>query len=77
MRVTIADIAKRAGVSVNTVSRALSGKDGVSEETRAKIVKIARELNYRPNLLGVVCARTGLTSSVSWFWISATPSLAA
>lgn len=51
MRVTIADIAKRAGVSVNTVSRALSGKDGVSEETRAKIVKIARELNYRPNLL--------------------------
>lgn len=51
MRVTITDVAAKANVSVNTVSRALNGKDGVSEATRAKIVEIARELNYRPNIL--------------------------
>ena len=51
MRVTITDVAVKANVSVNTVSRALNGKDGVSEATRAKIVEIARKLNYRPNIL--------------------------
>ena len=51
MRVTIADVAAQAQVSVNTVSRALSGKDGVSEVTRARILQIAQNLNYRPNIL--------------------------
>ena len=51
MRVTIEDVAAKAKVSVNTVSRALNHKDGVSEATRARIIKIAREMNYRPNIL--------------------------
>ncbi|HBK69556.1 MAG TPA: hypothetical protein DDZ91_12995 [Firmicutes bacterium] len=51
MRITIEDVAAKAKVSVNTVSRALSGKDGVGEKTRARIVEIAREMNYRPNIL--------------------------
>jgi len=47
--VTIKDIAKAAGVSVTTVSRALNGYDDVSEKTRARIKKLAEEMKYRPN----------------------------
>ncbi|BBI35786.1 LacI family DNA-binding transcriptional regulator [Cohnella abietis] len=46
---TIKDIAKAAGVSVTTVSRALNGYDDVNEETRKKIKKVAKELSYSPN----------------------------
>ncbi len=45
--VTLKDIAKIAGVSVNTVSRALNNKPDISKETKKKIIKIAKELNYR------------------------------
>ncbi|MEH7238728.1 LacI family DNA-binding transcriptional regulator [Bacillus sp. JJ1562] len=48
---TIKDIAKIAGVSVTTVSRALNGYSDVNENTRKKIEKYARELNYSPNTL--------------------------
>jgi len=48
---TIYDIAKLAGVSPATVSRALNQKCQVKEETRKKILEIAEELNYSPNYL--------------------------
>lgn len=48
---TIKDIAKAAGVSITTVSRGLNGYSDVSEKTREKIVRIAKELNYSPNTL--------------------------
>ena len=48
---TIYDIAKRAGVSPATVSRALNNQNLVKEETRKKIHKIAEEMNYSPNFL--------------------------
>ncbi|MGP4082329.1 LacI family DNA-binding transcriptional regulator [Pseudalkalibacillus sp. R45] len=48
---TIKDIAKHAGVSVTTVSRALNGYSDVSEKTREKIKQVAKELKYSPNLL--------------------------
>ena len=48
---TIYDIAKRAGVSPATVSRALNNLTSVKEETRKKIHKIAKEMNYSPNFL--------------------------
>lgn len=48
---TIKDIAKAAGVSVTTVSRALNGYYDVNEKTREKIIRISRELNYSPNTL--------------------------
>lgn len=48
---TIKDIAKLAGVSVTTVSRALNGYSDVNEKTRQKIKAVAEELHYSPNLL--------------------------
>lgn len=46
--VKLADIAERVGVSSVTVSKALSGQKGVSEELREKIKKLAEEMGYRP-----------------------------
>jgi DNA-binding LacI/PurR family transcriptional regulator len=48
-RVTISDIAKRAGVSKGAVSLALNGRPGVSDETRARILAIVKELGWSPN----------------------------
>jgi DNA-binding LacI/PurR family transcriptional regulator len=48
-RVTINDIARRAGVSKGAVSYALNGRPGVSEETRGKILDVAQELGWAPN----------------------------
>ncbi len=46
---TIKDIAREAGVSVTTVSRALNGYDDVNEITRKKIIEIAHRMKYVPN----------------------------
>ena len=51
MSATIKDVAKRAGVSTSTVSRALSGKVPVDKETREKVMEAVRALNYQPNIL--------------------------
>lgn len=45
--VRMADIAEKLGISIVSVSKALAGKDGVSEEMRAKILSTAEELGYR------------------------------
>lgn len=46
---SLKDIAKRAELSINTVSRALRGSGYVSEDAREKVMRIAAELGYRPN----------------------------
>lgn len=51
MMTTIKDIARVAGVSVTTVSRALNGYEDVNEGTRRKIMQVAKDLNYSPNIL--------------------------
>jgi DNA-binding LacI/PurR family transcriptional regulator len=48
-RVTITDIARRAGVSKGAVSYALNGRPGLSDATRARILEIADELGWYPN----------------------------
>jgi len=50
-RATLKDIAATLGLSVNTVSRALAGKDAVSESTRALIQAEADRLGYVPNAM--------------------------
>lgn len=45
-KVTMQDIADRLNISKNSVSQALSGKDGVSEETRQLIMDIAEQMGY-------------------------------
>ncbi|AGB41687.1 transcriptional regulator [Halobacteroides halobius DSM 5150] len=47
--VTINDIAKRAGVSNAAVSYALNDSPQINNETKKKILKIAKEMNYKPN----------------------------
>lgn len=48
-RVTINEIARRAGVSKGAVSYALNGRPGVSEATRARVLEVAAELDWRPD----------------------------
>jgi DNA-binding LacI/PurR family transcriptional regulator len=79
-RPTIADIADRAGVSKGAVSFALNGRPGVSDATRARILRIAEELQWRPHSaaralgasrvdsVGLVIARPARTLGVEPFF---------
>ena len=50
-QITIKDIARITRVSPATVSMALNGKPGVSDEVRYEILRVARDLHYTPNLV--------------------------
>lgn len=50
-QVTIIDIAKSLGVAPSTVSRALNNKTEININTRNEILRVANELDYKPNLL--------------------------
>jgi len=59
-RPTIKDVAKKAGLSLSTVSLAINRSGYVSEETRAKVLRVVKELNYHPSR-----AARGLASRTS------------
>ncbi|MBU5358903.1 LacI family transcriptional regulator [Enterococcus gallinarum] len=73
MQYTIKDIAKRANVSIATVSRVINGLGGYSEETKQKILAITHELGYsqnksavslvsrKSNLLGIIMPQYATT----------------
>lgn len=48
---SIGDVAKRAGVSLGTASRAINGNPAVSPQLRERVLAAAAELDYRPNAL--------------------------
>jgi DNA-binding LacI/PurR family transcriptional regulator len=80
-RITIRDIAERAGVSKGAVSYALNGRPGVSSDTRNRILAIADELGWYPNraaralsaaradACGLVLARPARTIAIEPFFI--------
>jgi LacI family transcriptional regulator len=63
-RITIKEISKLANVSPTTVTKALTGKSKVSEEKRADIIKIARELGYKPNKYARALVKNDITIGV-------------
>ncbi|HCT76894.1 MAG TPA: LacI family transcriptional regulator [Micromonosporaceae bacterium] len=79
-RPTIDDIARRVGVSKGAVSFALNGRAGVSEATRARVLQVAQEMNWRPHsaaralggaradAVGLVIARPARTIGVEPFF---------
>lgn len=60
---TIRDIAKACGVSEGTVDRALNNRGGIKQETKKKILEVAKELDYRPNHLAS-CLAKGSTKTI-------------
>ena len=48
-QITIRDIAKKCGVGVSTVSRALNNHPDINPETKEMILKVMSEYNYVPN----------------------------
>lgn len=75
MRITIADVATRAGVSKTTVSRVLNGKSDLDEGTAARVRQIIETLGYVPSsgAVGLARGRTGvvgvLIPSLTWPWM--------
>lgn len=75
MRITIADVASRAGVSKTTVSRVLNSKDDLDHETAARVRRVIEELGYVPSsgAVGLARGRTDvvgvLIPSLVWPWM--------
>lgn len=63
-RATIKDIAQQAGVSLGAVHCALNGKPGVGEDTRKRILEIAKQCNYKPNLAAASLKRKSVRIAV-------------
>src|SRR3954447_24607379 len=80
-RPTIADVARRAGVSAAAVSFAVNDRPGVSPQTRTRILAAARELGWRPSAsaralteartraIGLVLARDAAQLEVDAFFV--------
>lgn len=77
-RVRLSDIAERLNVSTVTVSKALSGQQGVSDKLREKIIQLAEEMGYVKSLpkqkkknsfiIGVIVAERYLHENQSFYW---------
>lgn len=59
MPITVKEIASLAGVSRGTVDRALKNRPGISEETKRRILEIAEQHDYKPNIIGKALVYSG------------------
>ena len=59
--VTLSDVARAAGVSLSTASKALNGRDEVSPATRQRVVEVAKEMAFTPSQVArsLLAGRTG------------------
>ena len=75
-KITIIDVAKKAGVGKSTVSRVLNNDENVKEETKIKVLEVIKELNYTPStnargmrtsstrVIGIVASRLDSPSEI-------------
>ena len=63
-RITITDISRRLNVSPTTVTKALNGKPKISEAMREEVIKVAAEMNYKPNKSAKALSRNELTIGI-------------
>lgn len=64
-RITIGDVAEALGISKTTVSRAISGKGRIGEQTRQRVLRYIEENNYRPNPMAKGLAQSK-TYNIGW-----------
>jgi len=75
MAIRLQDIADELKLSKMTISKVLRGQTDVSAETKARVLKRVKELNYRPNI-SARSLRTGQTHSVGMVvWSLSDPSV--
>jgi len=65
-RVTIEDIAREAGVSRQTVTRAMNDMPRISEATRARVLGVSERLGYRPSRFASNLARTSKAKTIAF-----------
>lgn len=63
--ITAEEIAKLAGVSRGTVDRALKNRTGINEETKSRILEIAKKYKYTPNIIAKALVYSGHTIKVA------------
>lgn len=66
MAVTIADIAREAGVSISTVSRVMNNTKPVSPEVKARVFEVIEKYSYKPNALakGLITRKTNIVGVI-------------
>ncbi len=63
-RTTMTDVARRAGVSLKTVSRVINGVESVDPEMAARVREAAEELGFRPNFAAAMLRSGGNTATI-------------
>ena len=63
---TLTDVARMAGVSVTTASKAINGQNRISEQTRQRVLDVARQLSFTPNPLArsLLSGRSGTVALI-------------